>query len=70
MKGKAYEEKTVAYIMFRILQSIDYIHSIGVLHRDIKVKKIDYKIARELNTQIKKGDSWCSNCRFWTSWFL
>lgn len=50
MKGKAYDEKTVAYIMFRILQSIDYIHSVGVLHRDIKVKKSDYNIARELDT--------------------
>lgn len=40
MKGKPYDEKVVAGIMFRILQSIDYIHSKGVLHRDIKVIKI------------------------------
>ncbi|CAD8213286.1 unnamed protein product [Paramecium octaurelia] len=40
MKGKAYDEKTVANIMYRILQSIDYIHSMGVLHRDIKPENL------------------------------
>lgn len=40
MKGKVYDEKTVAQIMFRILSSIDYIHSVGVLHRDIKVNNM------------------------------
>ncbi|KAM3131397.1 hypothetical protein pb186bvf_016469 [Paramecium bursaria] len=35
--NKGYEEKTVANVIYRILQSIQYIHSKGVLHRDIKV---------------------------------
>lgn len=55
MKGKAYDETIVANIIFRILQSIDYIHAKNVLHRDIKVffsKTIT--IARESNPKNEK----------------
>ncbi|CAK68583.1 unnamed protein product (macronuclear) [Paramecium tetraurelia] len=48
MKGKAYDEKTVAHIMFRILQSIDYIHSVGVLHRDIKPENLILRSKRDM----------------------
>lgn len=45
MKGqKAYEEKQVALVMYRILQAIDYIHTKGILHRDIKVNVV-FKLA-------------------------
>ncbi|CAD8126270.1 unnamed protein product [Paramecium sonneborni] len=49
MKGKAYAEKTVAIIMYRILQSIDYIHSLGILHRDIKPENLILRSKREMS---------------------
>ncbi|CAK68270.1 unnamed protein product (macronuclear) [Paramecium tetraurelia] len=48
MKGKVYDEKTVAHIMFRILQSIDYIHSLGVLHRDIKPENLILRSKKDI----------------------
>lgn len=49
LKGRAYDEilvgnqfsiYTKAQIMYRMLESIDYIHSRGVLHRDIKPENL------------------------------
>lgn len=69
MKGKAYDEKTVASIMFRILQSVDYIHSKKVLHRDIKVRVLNI-LARKSHIEVEKRFTGRSDCWFWPSRFL
>ncbi|KAJ3196589.1 calcium calmodulin-dependent protein kinase type 1G [Irineochytrium annulatum] len=50
-KGK-YTEQETAIIVHRILLAIDYLHSIGIAHRDLKVTSFDLP----LSTRIADGD--------------
>jgi len=37
VEKKHFSEKDASYIMRQVFQALDYLHSIGVVHRDLKV---------------------------------
>jgi len=63
-----YSEKEAADTIKPIVDGIKYCHSLGIIHRDLKVfiKESKYPIARELALRFKRSNGCNKNLRLWT----
>ena len=68
LQSKNFSEREIAYIMEKLFWAINYMHTLGVVHRDLKldnivfqsaendsdVKIIDFGLAKRIDVEIKR----------------
>lgn len=62
------KEEEAARVFAQIVSAVDYCHSKGVVHRDLKAENV--LLDNEMNIKVSVGDGWCLVALNWITIFF